>query len=68
MATFTLLVVPDGKAMLVSSERIPDTVHQSIREAVDGWLRGDWPVLVLQDCDVVQVAAVDLDLAEPVAV
>lgn len=62
MATFTLLVVPDGRALLTTPERLSDAQTVAIREAVRGWRDGEWPVLIVPDCDVVQVAAIDVDL------
>lgn len=68
MATFTLLVVPDGKALLTTPERLSDQESAAIRETVRGWRDGEWPVLIVPDCDVVQVAQIDFDLGVEAAV
>jgi hypothetical protein len=62
MARFTLLVRPDGKAVLTTPERLSDAAKLELRDAVRGWSEGRWPVLIVQDCAVVQVAEFDLDL------
>ena len=62
MATMKLLVVPDGRAILTTSEPLSDQARFELSEAIAGWRDGTWPVLVIPDCDVVQVAAIDIDI------
>lgn len=70
MARFTLVVRPDGKAVLTCSERLTDGQAQAIQAAVGEWTHRDGPdVLVVPECEVIRV--VDLELAigpEPVEV
>lgn len=62
MTRFTLLVVPDGRAVLTTTEDLSDADVAEVRRQVKGWKDGEWPVLVIPDAEVVQVAAIDLDL------
>jgi hypothetical protein len=68
---FTLVVRPDGRAILVSPERLSDSAKADLIAQLRGWEAGHWPIVVLDGCDVVQIASIELDLdkpAEPVAV
>lgn len=61
MARFTLVVRPDGKAVLVCNEPLNDRQASEIHAAVGEWTHVGGPdVLVLPECDVVQV--VDLEI------
>lgn len=62
MATLTLIVVPDGRAVLTTPERLTDKARYELAEVIAGWREGKWPVLIIPDCDVIQVADVDIDL------
>lgn len=65
MSRFTLLVVPGGRAILTTTEQLSDQSILGLRDIVKGWKDGEWPVLTIPDCEVVQVSEIDLDL-EPV--
>lgn len=67
MARFTLLVVPDGRAVLTTTERLTDRERHELGEVLTGWENGQWPIVVLSDCETVQVAAIDIDLEAPAA-
>lgn len=64
MPRFTLVVRPDGRAFLTANERLPETEKAVLVSAVREWQ--DAPGLPLaiidDDCDVVQVVDVALDL------
>lgn len=62
MTTFTLLVIPGGRAMLTTTEQLDDRQLAEVQRQVRGWKDGEWPVMVIPDCAVVQVAEIDLDL------
>lgn len=67
MARFTLVIRPDGKAILTCQDRIPDSSLVGLQAAIGEWkAAGDAPVLVITECDVVQVVDLDLELGEPV--
>lgn len=65
---FTLVVRPDGLAVLAVRGSLTAEQAFNLRGAVEGWKDGRWPVLVISDCDVVQVQdfEVDLDAIAPV--
>ncbi len=60
MTAFTVLVVPDGRTLLTTTERLTDQMMTVLREAIALWDAEH--LLVLGDCEVVQVAAIDIDL------
>ena len=63
MARFTLVVRPDGKALLTSTDPITDREAHEIRAAVAEWTHVDGPdVLAIGEVDVVQVVDLELDL------
>lgn len=64
--TFTLLVVPDGKAILTTTDELRPEQLAVLREHIAGWRDGEWPVVVIPSCEVVQVATIDIDLGEAV--
>ena len=63
MARFTLVIRPDGRAILTCAERIPPAQQPILIAALREW-QGCWPpaVAIIDDCDVVQVLDVELDL------
>lgn len=67
MTRFTLAVMPDGRAILTTREGLTSQQAEYLRDAVKGWENGRWPVLVIQDCETVQVTSFDLllELGEP---
>jgi hypothetical protein len=67
MATFTLVVRPDGKAILTTSQELTKTAREHLMETIGRWEHGQYPMVVIPDCDVVQVVEIELDL-EPVQV
>jgi len=63
MARWTLVIRPDGKALLTCQDRIPDSHLAQITAAVGEWKAAiDAPVLVIAECDVVQVVDMEFDL------
>ena len=63
MARFTLVIRPDGKAILTCQDRLPDSVLPGLRAAIGEWKAADdAPVLVVTECDVVQVVDIEIDL------
>lgn len=63
MTRFTLVVVPAGGAILTCAEPLPPELIERIRGEFAKWKDGEYPVGIIADCDVVQVAEIDLDLA-----
>jgi hypothetical protein len=62
MARFTLVVRPDGQAILATTEDLPKPAREHLLEMIGRWAHGQFPVAVLLDCEVVQVASLELDL------
>lgn len=65
MARFTLVVRPDGKALLTCQDRIPDSSLHELRDAIDAWREEESLLLVVTECDVVQVVDIEIDVPEP---
>lgn len=66
MARFTLVIRPDGRAILTCQDRLPESVLPGLSAAIGEWKAADdAPVLVVTECDVVQIVDLDLELAEP---
>ncbi len=65
MALFTLVVRPDGQALLTTPQEL--SLHQldAIRDAISAWDDHQYPVAILPDCEVVQIATIELDIADP---
>jgi len=61
-STFTLVVRPDGRAILTTPDGIPPQAALDVQQAIADWKAGLVDPLIIADCDVVQV--VDVDLAE----
>lgn len=66
MARFTLVIRPDGQAILTCQERLPDSVVNELQVALGEWKAAEAPVLVIGECDVVQVVDLELELGAPV--
>jgi hypothetical protein len=62
VARFTLVIRPDGQAILTCQDRLPDSILPELRAAIGEWKTGASPVLVIAECDVVQVVDLDLEL------
>lgn len=62
MTRFTLTVLPDGRALLTTKERLTDKQAFELRSTLDGWVAHRWPVVVIPECEVVQVHELDVDL------
>jgi hypothetical protein len=62
MTRFTLAILPDGRAILTTTQQLTAQQAEYLRDAVKGWEERRWPVLVIQDCETVQVASFELDL------
>lgn len=64
MATFTLIVRPDGRAILASKAKLTDLETEAIQATIASWETFDPAgVLLLDDIEVVQITAIELDLA-----
>lgn len=68
MPSLTLVVRPDGRAILTSPEPLDADKRAELREAIAGWEAGRWPVLVLERCQVVEIDSLELAIDEPVLV
>lgn len=55
MPRLHLTVLPDGKCLITSEERLTDAEQEAIAERVDEWVKGSVPVLLIPDCDVVRM-------------
>lgn len=61
MARFTLVVRPDGRALLVTNEAFAAESLEPVREALDAWVAGVYQVGVLADTDVVRIEELEVD-------
>lgn len=63
MSRFTLVVRPDGKALLTTTNEITDRLAAEVKAAVAEWSHVDGPdVLVIGQVDVVQVTEIEINL------
>lgn len=62
MPRFTLAILPDGRAVLTTEERLAHYQSAALADAVKGWREGRWPVVIIPECRTVQVAELDLQL------
>jgi hypothetical protein len=62
MARFQLVVRPDGRALLTTTERLSAEALSHVAGVLNEWQSGDFPVAVVAECEVVQVLDVDIDL------
>lgn len=63
MSRFTVLVTPDGKALLTSTEQLTESERAALVVDLERWRSGAWPspVATIESCDVVQVESIDVD-------
>lgn len=59
---FTLIVRPDGRALLTTTERIPIATMESIRKRFADWEAGKTGVALVPECDVIQVSELTIDV------
>jgi len=62
MARFTLLVRPNGSALLVTAEPFRAETLETIRAALDDWITGQHAALLLTDTEVLRITELDVDL------
>lgn len=63
MTRFTLVVRPDGRAVLATRERLSVQEAAELGRQLRGWEDGDrLTIAVIAECDVVQVSELDLEL------
>lgn len=68
MATrFVLVVRPDGQALLTTKERLSAELLATVGGVMDDWSEGKTPIVLLAECDVVQVRELSIEL-KPVGV
>jgi hypothetical protein len=60
---FTLVVQPDGHAILATSEALDDDQTERLRASIADWRTRVASTLIVPECEVVQVVDVELDLA-----
>ena len=61
---FTLVVAPDGGAILTTPHQLDMAMAQVLRAAFNEWLRDRAP-LIIADCEVVQIKTIEPSI-EPV--
>jgi malate synthase len=65
MPTFTLVVRPDGSAILATRERLSEGMQAALLEQVRAWQDGGG-IAVIPDCEVVRILEdIEIDLGEP---
>lgn len=62
MTLFTLVVRPDGKALLCARQPLGETYLRELNEMLRGWLAGPHALAILAETEVVQVSEIDIDL------
>lgn len=62
MTRFQLLVRPDGRALLTTTEAFAAETLEPIRAVLDDWLHGQTGVLVLTETDVIRITELEVDL------
>jgi hypothetical protein len=62
MARFTLVVRPDGRALLTTAEPLSEQQSALLLAQLREWEAGTWPITVVTGCDVVQIGTLELDL------
>lgn len=55
MTRLHLTVLPDGKCLITSEERLSEQEQALISDSVENWVEGSTPVLLIPDCDVVRM-------------
>ena len=62
MATFQLVIRPDGSALLTTARPLTDRECRYLADLVKGWEDSD-DVAIIPDCEVVRVSELEIDLA-----
>lgn len=62
MARFTLVIRPDGRALLTTTEQFSAEALEPIRQALDDWIAGKYQVAVAAETEVVRVEELEIDL------
>lgn len=62
MARFTLVIRPDGRALLTTAESFRTEQLEPVRAVLDEWLQGRQQVLLVTECELVQVTELEVDL------
>lgn len=62
MTRFTLVIEPDGRALLVTPDDLTEDMLHQIEEAWERWRDSDKAVAILANTDIKQVRRVELDL------
>jgi hypothetical protein len=60
MPRFTILIPPDGRAVLTSKEPLSDDERARVTELAKEWQALERSVLIVEDCDVIHVTSVAL--------
>lgn len=55
MPRLHLTVLPDGKCLVTSEDRLSQQEQEAIAAKVEEWVKGGTPILVIDDCDVVRM-------------
>lgn len=63
---WTLVVRPDGKAILATEQELSQATMQYVREAIKAWGErfDNTEVLIIPQCTVVQVSVVELEVPD----
>jgi hypothetical protein len=64
LSYFTLVIMPTGKALLVSEATLPEADLERVREAWKAWKTGHEDVLFVSGTKVVLVEDIELDLTK----
>lgn len=67
MAAFTFVVLPDGRSILTTTRSLTMDELALVRERFQEWRDHRAATLIVEDCDVVQVLSLELDIPEPAA-
>lgn len=62
MTMFTLVVRPDGKALLCARQPLGENYLRELNAMLTDWLQGPHALAVLAETEVVQVSEIDIDL------
>lgn len=55
MPRLHLTVLPNGRCLITSEDRLSAQEQEKVAKMVEEWVKGDIPVLVIDDCDVVRM-------------
>lgn len=56
MARFHLTVLPDGRAILTTPDKLDEAETKKVSDILEEWSSGKRPVIALPDCEVVVVS------------